>query len=83
MPNFTNMIRTVITPQNTDIHISIPENYVGRKMEVLLYATDEVVEEKTKSSDTLAQFWNVLSEETGEDLHKSATKSRNEWDRDI
>ena len=77
------MIRTVITPQNTDIHISIPENYVGRKMEVLLYATDEVVEEETETANTMAQFWGVISGETGEDLHKNAAKSRDEWDRDI
>jgi hypothetical protein len=77
------MIRTTITPQNTDVHISIPQDYVGRKMEVLLYATDELVEEKPIVKSTMAQFWGVISTETGEDMHKSALKSRNEWDRDI
>jgi len=77
------MIRTTITPQNTDVHISIPQDYVGRKMEVLLYATDELVEEKPHDKSTMAQFWGVISAETGEDMHKSVLKSRNEWDRDI
>lgn len=35
------MIRTVITPVNTDLHIAIPSHYVGKQIEVLLYTTDE------------------------------------------
>lgn len=31
------MVRTVITPDNRDLSIHIPEDYVGRQIEVLLY----------------------------------------------
>ncbi len=50
-------------------------------MEVLLYATDELVEEKPAEAGTMAQFWGVISAETGEDMHKNAIKSREEWNR--
>lgn len=39
------MVRTVLIPNNTDVHLSIPENYVGRKIEVMCYPVDELVEE--------------------------------------
>lgn len=44
------MVRTSITPEQTDIHISVPQNYVGRKLEVLLYPVDEliIIEQKEK-----------------------------------
>ncbi len=35
------MLRTTITPENTDVHISVPQRFVGKKVEVLLYTTDE------------------------------------------
>ncbi len=35
------MIRTVVTPKDTDLHIAIPSDYVGKQVEVLLYTTDE------------------------------------------
>jgi hypothetical protein len=78
------MVRTTITPENTDIHISVPQRFVGKKVEVLLYTIDE--EEPaapTIPKNTMAKFWGVISAETGAELHKSATESRNEWDRDI
>lgn len=41
------MVRTVITPQQQNISITVPENYIGKQIEVLLYAVDELnTEEK-------------------------------------
>ena len=77
------MLRTTITPENMDVHISVPQNYVGKKLEVLLFAADEVVEESSIPKNSMAKFWGVISNETGQELHNSATKSRNEWDADI
>ena len=77
------MIRTTITPVNTDIHLSIPDDYVGRKVEVLLYAIDEPVDVQPVKATTMAQFWGVISKESAEDLQKHAAQSRNEWERDI
>jgi len=39
------MIRTLITPEQQDVSIPIPQNFVGRQIEVLLYAIDELTEE--------------------------------------
>jgi len=38
----TPMIRTLITPDKQDVSIHIPESYIGKQIEILLYAVDEL-----------------------------------------
>lgn len=40
------MIRTLITPQQQTISILVPQDYIGKQIEILLYAVDELTEEK-------------------------------------
>ena len=64
------------------IHIKqtpVPQ-YIGKKLEVLLYAVEEITEEAPKPT-TMAQFWGILSKETADDIMQRAEESRNEWDR--
>ncbi|WP_426486997.1 hypothetical protein [Leptospira interrogans] len=72
------MIRTRITPQNTDLHLSIPEGYVGKNIEVLLYAVDEIKEEPKKIV-TMKDFRGTLSKESAEKLQDKIKKERDEW----
>ena len=76
------MIRTSITPQQADILISVPPQYIGKKLEVLLYAVEEITEEAAKPV-TMAQFRGIISSETAQDILKHAEASRAEWDRDF
>ena len=79
------MVRTSITPEQTDIHLSVPMNYVGRKIEVLIYPVDELTDElanempKKKPSD----FAGTLSKEEGEKFHEYLKQARNEWERNF
>ena len=41
------MIRTVITPDNKVFPLSIPDNYIGRQVEVIVFALDEAHENIT------------------------------------
>ena len=75
------MIRTSITPQQTDLHILLPLHYVGKKLELLVYAVDET-EEPTKKN-TMNQFWGAMSNQTAKDLHEQTKINRNQWDNDI
>ena len=74
------MIRTLITPQQQNISIVVPQSYVGKQIEVLLYAIDELTEEKTKPKKTMADFWGSISDETAAELHKNVEESRNSWE---
>ncbi|HCN82488.1 MAG TPA: hypothetical protein DIT07_02550 [Sphingobacteriaceae bacterium] len=78
------MIRTVLIPNNTDVHLSIPDNYVGRKIEVMCYPLDELVEESEYTPPkSMASFRGVLSSAEADQLQEYVKKSREEWDRDF
>jgi len=75
------MIKTILTPLNNSIIIQIPNNYIGKKIEILLYALDEVTDDnETSTKKTMADFWGTLSDETANELHKNVTEIRDSWD---
>ena len=74
------MIRTSITPQPADILISGPPAYIGKKLEVLLYAVEEITEEVAKPA-TMVQFWGSISSKTAQDLLQRTEVSRAEAGR--
>lgn len=78
------MIRTIVTPSNTDLHVLIPKEYVGKQIEVLLYPTDEVQEEKTSKKKTVKLRGTLhLSDEQYKDFQQHTNDIRNEWNRNI
>jgi hypothetical protein len=77
------MVRTVITPEKTDVHLTVPENYIGKEIEVLLYLKEEVNEEQPVSdSIKMSSFKGLLNEEEASELQEYVKKSRAEWDRE-
>ena len=77
------MVRTTVIPQNTDLHLNIPANYVGKEVEVFLYAKEELVEEKTPVHNNSAKFKGLLSENEALKYDEYLKQARTEWDRDI
>lgn len=79
------MVKTSITPEQTDIHLSVPQNYVGRKLEVLLYPVDELTSELAEVSTKKrpSDFAGTVTKEDGEKFHKYLKQARNEWDRNF
>ncbi len=49
------MTRTSLIPQQTDILLSIPSKYTGKRIEVLLCSVEEIIEENTPKM-TIADF---------------------------
>ena len=78
------MIRTVVTPTNEDLHLSIPKDYIGKQIEVLLFSIDEIKKEKVKKPkiNKLRGSLN-LSEEQYKDFQEHAKNIRNEWESNI
>jgi hypothetical protein len=76
------MVRTIIIPDNTNVNLSIPSDYVGRRIEVMYYPVDELMEEKPLNTKNMALFRGILSKEEGNELQEYVKKSREEWDRD-
>ena len=78
------MIKTVVTPQDNSYSLTIPANYIGRKVEILLYALDEISEEKNNSSKkSMVDFCGILSENDYQSLKAHTEQARKEWNRDI
>lgn len=77
------MIRTILTPKNTDLHLSIPENYVGKQIEVLLYTTEEVEASNKNVVNNSLRGKLQLSSEQYKDFQDHVMESRKEWNRDI
>jgi len=78
------MIHTTITPSNTDLHLSIPKDYVGKQIEILLYTTEEGKEEKIKKSKPRKLRGALkLSDKQYKDIHQHAKNIRSEWNGSI
>lgn len=79
--NHLQMVRTIITPQQQNISILVPENYIGKQIEVLLYAVDELVgEERTTIPNNAARYKGIFSKEEGEQFNEYLNQARSEWD---
>ena len=77
------MIKTIVTPQNNSLYLEIPNNYIGREIEVLLYAKDELEEETIKPKKTMANFTGILSESEYQSLKSHTEQARTEWNRNF
>lgn len=50
------MIRTVITPDKNFLSFTIPDKYIGKKMEVIAFAVDEPSEDVIYSAKSKKSF---------------------------
>lgn len=72
------MVRTIIRPEKTDIHLSIPQEYVGKEIEITCLSLDEL-KQKTFSKKKLSELAGTLSHKTAEAMLKYVEESRSEW----
>ena len=77
------MLRTLITPQESTFTLTIPAHYIGRKVELLLYSIDELVENKETGKKKPSDFFGTLSVSEGEKFQEYVSNSRMEWNRSI
>lgn len=76
------MVRTIITPSQKNILIEVPQNYVGKQIEVLLYAVDEL-EKKESIENNASAYRGIFSKEEGIKFNEYINQSRDEWERNI
>lgn len=76
------MIRITATPTDSNIVLSVPERYIGKRIEVLMFDVDEVNLESRTESPKLkpSQLRGFLSADTAEAIQQHLQQSRNEWD---
>lgn len=76
------MIKTIATPLENSFNIAIPNQYIGKKLEIIIYALDEIMENKIPKK-TMADFWGTLSDESANDLNTRTIEGRNDWENRI
>jgi hypothetical protein len=74
------MVRTILTPEQRDICLSIPEAYIGKPVEIIFLALDELDGHPEK---TMGDFFGVLPGDTYLQLKKHTEQARAEWNRDF
>jgi predicted metal-dependent hydrolase len=77
------MIKTVVIPKDNTLHLHIPNKYVGKEIEVFLYAKDELIEQYTNKTKNAARFKGLLTSEEADRYHAYLKQARSEWDRNI
>lgn len=50
------MIRTLITPENTNISLEIPASFVGKKVEVIAFTVGDALENDIEQDQTLTHY---------------------------
>lgn len=74
------MIRTIVTPENTELHLSLPVDYVGKQIEVLVYKSDEINQEKPLINNGASLRGTLqLSSDQYKNFNQYLSDSRNEW----
>jgi len=80
------MHRTILTPDTINVYIQIPEKYIGKNIEILVYSTDELKEESNATNQNTkkpSDYVGCISKETAQDMLVHIEQSRKEWERDI
>ena len=72
------MIKTSLIPQSTNILVTIPKKYIGKKVEVFIYSDDEIMLNEQPHKLSMADFWGKLSDESAKKMHENITILRNE-----
>ena len=77
------MVRTTLIPNQTVVELALPNHYVGKKVEFLIYVSDEIESLKPMQPTNAAQFKGILNAEEAKSFNQYLTTVRQEWDRNI
>ena len=77
------MIKTTITPIKSDYLLNIPSNYIGKELEIFIYAKDEITVENNVKKSISSKYKGILTKEEADNYQLHITNSRLEWERDI
>lgn len=50
------MVRTLITPDNQDISIKVPQSYIGKRVEIIAFTVEETMEEISVMKEPLLTY---------------------------
>ncbi|MGI8634731.1 MAG: hypothetical protein ACR2KZ_04945 [Segetibacter sp.] len=76
------MIRTQVIPDSNNVSLAIPDSYIGKKVEIILFS-DEDLEENGNAKGKIKKYKGALSKEKALEMQEFAMQIRKEWDREF
>ncbi len=73
------MIKAHTTPTESNISITVPQSYIGKQVEILVYTVDELVDVNATKPKTMSAYKGLLSKAEATKLQKIDAQSREEW----
>jgi len=77
------MVHTTLVPRQAVVELALPNHYVGKKVEFLIYVSDEIERVKSTKPSNASQFKGILNTEEAKSFNQYLTTVRHEWDRSI
>ncbi|TRX36939.1 hypothetical protein FNW52_06790 [Flavobacterium sp. ZT3R18] len=78
------MIQATIIPKKKDVHFSLPEDYIGKKIHAIFYVEDEIIDiSAVISPKKPSDFFGIFNKEEADEFEKHTQQIRNEWSRII
>ena len=77
------MVHTTLIPDRAVVELALPNHYIGKKVEFLIYVSDEIERLKPSKAMRASQFKGVLNPEEAASFNQYLTAVRQEWDRNI
>ena len=77
------MVHTTLIPSQAIVELALPNHYVGKKVEFLIYVSDEIERLKSTEPTNASQFKGILNAEEAKSFNQYLTTVRQEWDRNI
>ena len=74
------MIKTTIIPERNSCLIQIPNSYIGKELEILIYAKDELTISSKSNNKTMKDYLGAISNETAISMHEEVKTSRDSWE---
>ena len=75
------MVHTTLIPDRAVVELALPNHYIGKKVEFLIYVSDEIERLKPAKAMKTSQFKGVLNPEEAASFNQYLTAVRQEWDR--
>jgi len=77
------MVHTALIPSQALVELALPSHYVGKKVEFLIYISDEIESLKPTKPLNASQFKGILNAGEAKSFNQYLTTVRQEWDRNI
>ena len=77
------MVHTAFIPSQSVVELALPNHYIGKKVEFLIYVSDEIESVKPTKPMNAAQFKGILNVEEAKLFNQYIATVRQEWERNI